>query len=575
MTARVRAHAPAADPDLILAQLAATPGFDRLLTLTPEFAAATPDTILAILQEATRFAGTTLASLNDVADAEGCRLEHGRVLTAPGHKEAWRAYVDGGWSTLDGAPAQGGQGLPLALAVAVQEVMDRACPAFGMLPVPQRAAVRLLEAYADADLRAAWVPNLIAGIWAATICISEPNAGSDVNRIQTRAEHLADGRWMITGEKCWISYGDHDLAARIGHCVLARTSAGLSLFLVPDTDAKNTRHVHVRRVEHKLGLHASPTCALGFEAAPGHLLGIEGRGLQQMFVMITQMRLATGAEGLGIAGGAADLALAYAQERIQGAPAGAPGTALAVAIAAHPDVQCLLLGMAARVETLRGLVLSGAVFADLARFEPEPERRADAEALLQWLLPIIKTYGGEAAFDVASDAIQVFGGAGYTTDWPVEQMLRDARVLTIFEGTTGIQALDLLNRRLLRGDRRGYRVFHETARAAASSCPPPERAALEHCLDLLDDAAQFLLTNDTPGAREAGATAFLHLALLAATGWVAARLCVLPPDDAARRRLVACARHTLTTLPARAAQHHAATCQGAALVCQFQALVQL
>jgi hypothetical protein len=340
---------------------------------------------------------------------------------------------------------------------------------------------------------------------------------------------------------------------------------------VPDTDAQGVRRAHVRRIEHKLGLHASPTCALGFEAAPGRLLGVEGRGLQQMFVMITQMRLATGAEGLGIAGGAADLALAYARERLQGAPAGA---AQAVPIAAHPDVQRMLLGMAARVETLRGLVLSGAVLADLARFETEPDRRVDAEALLQWLLPIIKTTGGVVAFDVASDAIQVFGGAGYTTDWPVEQMLRDARVLTIFEGTTGIQALDLLHRRLLRSDRRGYRVFQSTARAAASACPPLARAALDQCLDLLDDAAQFLLSNDTPGAREAGATAFLHLASLAATGWVAARLCVLPPDDATRRRLVACATHTLTTLPARATQFHAATCRGVALVDLFQALAE-
>jgi len=571
MTTRVRAHAPAADPALILAQLMATPGFDRLQALTPAFAEATPETILAILQEATRFASTTLATLNDVADEDGCRLASGRVLTAPGHKEAWRAYVEGGWSTLDGAQAQGGQGLPQALAVSVQEVMDRACPAFGMLAVPQRAAVRLLEAHANADLRAAWLPNLTAGIWAATICISEVNAGSDVTRIRTRAERLENGGWAITGEKCWISYGDHDLAPRIGHCVLARTSAGLSLFLVPDADAQGARHVHVRRIERKLGLHASPTCALGFEAAPGHLLGVEGRGLQQMFVMITQMRLATGAQGLGIAGGAADLALAYAQERLQGAPAGATHP---VAIAAHPDVQRMLLGMAARVETLRGLVLSGAVLADLAKFETEPERQADAEALLQWLLPLIKTEGGEAAFDVASDAIQVLGGAGYTTDWPAEQMLRDARVLTIFEGTTGIQALDLLNRRLLRGDRRGYRVFQNAARAAASACPPPARAALEHCLDLLEDAAQFLLANNAPGAREAGATAFLHLASLAATGWVAARLCVLPPTDATQRRLIACATHALTTLPALAAQRHAATCRGGAASGLFQALLQ-
>ncbi len=570
-----RARAPAADPALIAAQLAATPGFHRLLTLTPGFAQATPETVLAILAEATRFATRTLAALNETADAEECRLVDGRVLTARGHKEAWLAYASGGWTSLDGMAEQGGQGLPLALAVAVQEVMDRACPAFGMLPVPQRAAVRLLDAYADADLRAAWLPRLTAGDWAATICISEADAGSDVSRIRTRATH-ADGVWVVTGEKCWISYGDHDLTPRIGHCVLARTgdAGGLSLFLVPDTDPQGVRRVHVRRIEQKLGLHASPTCALGFEAAPGHLLGVEGRGLQQMFVMIANMRLATGAEGLGIAGGAADLALAYAQDRVQGVKQGASGTARAVPIASHLDVQRQLLEMAARVETLRGLVLSGAVLADLARHEDAPAPREDAEALLQWLLPIIKTEGGEAAFAVASDAIQVLGGAGYTRDWPAEQMLRDARVLTIFEGTTGIQALDLLHRRLLRGDRRGYRAFQTAARGAAGSCPAPQRAALDDCLDKLDDAARWLLASDCPRAQEAAATAFLHLAALAARAWVAARLCVLPEDDAAARRLQACGTHMLDTLPGLAAQHHAAIRQTATVEHLFPALLE-
>jgi alkylation response protein AidB-like acyl-CoA dehydrogenase len=491
----MRAGTGAADAALIARQIEATPGLERLRGIDGGCAAATPETVLAVLAEAARFAATVLEPFGAVADRAGCTLTQGRVRTAPGHRAAWDAFVAGGWTTLDGDPAQGGQGLPLALAVAVQEVMDRACPAFNMLAVPQRSAARLIGAYGDAAMRTAWLPRLIEGAWAATICISEPEAGSDLSRIRTRAARDADGRWLITGEKCWISFGDHDLAPRIGHCVLARTQAAddrLSLFLVPDWLDGARNGVVVRRVEEKLGLHASPTCALGFEGAVGALIGAEGRGLQQMFVMIANMRLATAAEGLGIAAGAADVALAYAQQRRQGRIDGQP-----VAIAAHADVQRMLLGMAARVEVLRGLVLSAAVAADLARLEPDPAARVDQAALLQFLLPIVKTLGGEWGFEVASEAMQVLGGAGYTRDWPVEQMLRDARILSILEGTTGIQALDLMQRRVLRDDPAGYRVFMAAARASRGG------AALELCLDLLEEAVAWLTAHaaDQTGGR--------------------------------------------------------------------------
>ncbi|HKT84683.1 MAG TPA: acyl-CoA dehydrogenase family protein [Novosphingobium sp.] len=559
----MRGVVPPADSRLIAIQFEAAPGLSRLRALKESFGVATPDLVEAVLDEAARFSSGFLAPLNDIGDRQGCALIDGRVRTPAGHREAYDAYVAGGWTTLDQPVDRGGQGLPLSLAFAVQEIFDRGCPAFGMLPVPQRSAARLIAAFGDAAMKAEWLEPLIAGEWAATICISEADAGSDLGRLRTRAERLGDGEWAITGEKNWISFGDHDLTARIGHCLLARTAGveGLSLFLVPDSFGEERNGVVVRRIEEKLGLHVSPTCALGFEGARGHLIGTEGRGLQQMFVMITNMRLATGAQGLAIAAGAADLALAYARDRRQG---GSPNP---VPINRHPDVQRMLLEQAAKVEVLRGLLLAAANYGDLGACEPDEGARKDAAALLQWLLPLVKTTGGEFAFEVASDAVQVLGGAGYTREWPAEQMLRDARVLTIFEGTTGIQALDLLHRRL-HGDRRGLRTFLALARKDAVSAQAG--GALLPVLDLLEDAAERLIATADPRAAEAGATAFLHLAALAATGWIAARLVAIEDSSREAERLRAAGRHWLTLLLPRARAHHAESLAGLDLLEGFE-----
>ncbi len=524
---------------IIAKQLSIAAAADEVAALGGSFAEATPELIAQILHSAGRYAEEHLEPLNKVGDRDGCRLIDGRVITPTGHRAAWDAFVEGGWLALDAPVELGGAGLPNALAIAVQEIFDAACPAFGMMPVPQKASARLLHAHGDEAIKAEWLPRLMSGEWGATICISEPDAGSDVRRIRTKATLADDGGWRISGEKCWISFGDQDLTARIGHFLLAQSGTGISLFLVPSwLETREQRNpITVRRIEEKLGLHLSPTCALGFEDAHATLIGEEGKGLQQLFVMIVNMRLATGVQGAGIAASAYAVAKGYADERKQGGHGPQP-----VAISEHADIQMLLLGMAARLETLRALNFAVANHADLARSSPDPEIREQATALNGWLLPIVKTLGGDAGFENASDAIQILGGSGYTREWPVEQALRDARVLTIFEGTTGMQAQDLLLRRLLKGGE-SYRAFVAIAAKDAPDCPA--LAALKETVTRLSDPV--LSRRDL----EAAATPFLRLATLAAQGWAAARLIAHDDGTPQAKHLSAAAHYFLSDLASR------------------------
>ena len=503
----MRAQCPAPDLSQVARQIELSWRISDIRSIDEGWANATEETCMAVLEGADRFARDVLEPLNAAMDREGCNLVDGRLKTTPGHPEAWNEYVEAGWPTLEAPEQWGGQGLPAVLAFAAQEMFDRVCPAFGMLPVPQRSAFRLLSAFASDVIKSEWLPRLASGEWGATICVSEAGAGSDLARARSSAVPNEDDTWSVTGEKCWISYGDHDLAEQIGHVVLAQSTDAEgkrrpSLFFVPTVLPDGSRNtVETRRIEHKLGLHGSPTCSLGFEAATGWLLGEAGRGLAQLFVMIANMRLAVGAMGLGIAAGAADVAASYAAERKQG------GRPEQVPIEQHVDVQLQLLDLTVPTVLLRGLLFATANANDLAS-------RGDAAAglLAAWLLPIVKTTGGETAFDVASAAIQVLGGAGYTSEWPVEQALRDARVLTIFEGATGIQALDLTHRRLIVDDA-SYQAFL----AASAHCEDPR---FRTCLAHFSGAAGWLKGN--PDKADAGATAFLHLAACAALAWIAA-----------------------------------------------------
>ena len=547
---------PPIDTAAMRAHIELAAGMDRLRELLgPD--APPPELLGAILDEAARFSDDWLTPFNRTADQSGCRLENGRVQTAAGHKEAWDAYREAGWIGIDQPASAGGQDLPLFMLVACQEIFDRGSVAFGMLSTSQRGAARLIAAHGDEDLKAEWLDKLVSGEWAATICISEPEAGSDVGRIRTLAVPSEEGDWRITGEKIWISFGDHDLAPRIGHCILARTpgaapgGAGLSLFLVPDRiGAAGTRNsIVVRRIEEKLGLHGSPTCALGFENARAHLIGTPGRGLAQLFTMITTMRLMVAVQGLAVAGAATDVAFAYARERRQGGPPAEPPPP----IERHADVQRVLSTMASRVETLRGLTIAAAVHADIGRHSPDAAERDQSLALVQWLLPILKTFGGETAFETASDAIQLLGGAGYVRDWPLEQLLRDSRVFTIYEGTSGIQALDLLHRRLRRDGGVRLDAFMTVARAEiARTNAAREAQALETVLDLTADAAARLAAS----RQDAGAYPFLRLAAFAATSWIALRLANAAPVNSTVSGLAAAGRYWLAAAPHRARQEH-------------------
>jgi 3-(methylthio)propanoyl-CoA dehydrogenase len=525
----------------LAAAITTAPGFDQLGQCS-RLAPVSPQELVPILDQALRFAADQLDPLRPVADRIGCRLENGRVVTPPGHKEAWQAFIETGFPLLDLPEEHGGLAMPRVVSMAVQEIMDRSCPAFGMLALCNRSAARLIGAHADPETRAEWLPHLAAGDWGATICISEADAGSDAGRMRAIGE--PDGNsWVLTGEKTWISFGDHDLTDRIGHCALARTATarGLSLFLVPDGFGEGSRNrVTVHRLEEKLGLHGSPTCVMGFDRAQAILIGEEGRGLQQMFTMITNMRLTVGAMGLGIAQGALDVGLRYASERKQGGPRDAPP----VPIADHPDVQRMLLDMASEVMLLRGLAYAAAVQADIADHHSDERVRTEAGAATSWLLPIVKTLGGEIAFSSADTAIQVLGGAGYTREWPVEQALRDCRVLTIFEGTTGIQALDMLHRRLGREQGEPLRAF---ARLASATTQGEGRARLEEALDLLSRIGG-ALAGAEPVAAEASATDFLHLATAVARAWIAVRQ--LDHEDPRQRALAA---HWLSSFDARLA----------------------
>jgi alkylation response protein AidB-like acyl-CoA dehydrogenase len=421
------------------------------------FAEATPDLSDAILDGAGAFAAGMFAPLNRVGDEIGARWADGKVVMPAGFREAYRAYVEGGWGTLAGPPEHGGQGLPLVLATVVMEDLGSANMGFSLIMMLTPAAVEALKHHGTPEQRETWLPRLVSGEWNGTMNLTEPQAGSDVGALKTRAVRQDDGSYRIKGQKIFITYGEHDLTDNIVHLVLARTpeapegTRGISLFLVPkfrlgaDGAPGEPNDVRCVSIEHKLGIHASPTCVMSFgdeEDCTGWLIGEEQGGMRAMFTMMNNARLNVGLQGVSIAERALQGAMAYARERVQGARAGGPGRE-PVAIIEHPDVRRMLLRMQALTQGARALAYYAAGQTDRASLGDSAARaRADL------LTPLVKAYGTDVGVEVASLGVQVHGGMGFIEETGAAQHYRDARIAPIYEGTNGIQAADLVGRKI-------------------------------------------------------------------------------------------------------------------------------
>lgn len=415
-------------------------------------------TLVQVVDEAARFSREVLAPLNAIGDREGCTWREGIVRTPAGFAEAYRQYRDAGWPSLPCDPSVGGQGLPLVAQIAVQELTAGANLAWTMYPGILHGAYECIHRFGSPALHDAWLGKLVSGEWLATMCLTEPGAGSDLGQIRTRAAWLDEeaGTVHVTGEKIFISGGEQDLTENIVHLVLARTpeaptgSGGLSLFIVPKVLANGERNgVHCTGIEHKMGIRGSATCSMAFEGATGYLVGAPHRGLEAMFAMMNSARLHVGASAVGLAQGAYEMAVRHASERVQSRVPGAePGTP----IARHPAVWRLLEGQRVAVEGARLLLYRAALAIDEANYADTPQARAQADALAALLTPIVKAMLTEQAFAGANDALQVFGGYGYVEETGISQFVRDARIPMIYEGTNEIQAIDLLVRKIVRDD---------------------------------------------------------------------------------------------------------------------------
>jgi len=497
-----------------LADLAALPGFED----------ATPETVRQILAESARLAQDGFAPLNAIGDREGAHLQDGKVVLPAGFAEVYRDYAAAGWNGLAADPAHGGQGLPFALSVAVQEQFTAANMAFSLCPMLSLSAIEALQAHGDAGMKAHYLPHLVSGNWTGTMLLTEPQAGSDVGALRTSAVPADDGSYRLRGQKIFITWGEHDLAENIIHFVLARLpdapagSKGISLFMVPKYLLDANGRPGVRNdiacvaLEHKMGIHASPTCtmALGEEGAcVGWLVGEPHGGLAAMFTMMNHARINVGVQGVAIAERAWQDARAYAAERIQFGP-----------IIAHSDVRRMLMTMAALTQAARALVYANAAAVDRAHKEPDATRRAYWKRRADLLTPISKAWATDIGIEVTSLAIQVHGGAGYIEETGVARHYRDARIAAIYEGTNGIQAMDLAGRKL-RLDNGAALAELEAAMAADVSAWRDEaaRAAMMAALERLAQARTAMMAHDQAGLG-AAASPFLALCGGVVGGWL-------------------------------------------------------
>jgi alkylation response protein AidB-like acyl-CoA dehydrogenase len=528
--------APLKDMRFVLKELA---GLAEVAEL-PGYGEADPDTVDAILEEASKFSSQVLDPINYSGDSEGSKWKDGAVTTPKGFKDAYRKYVEGGWGALPFPSEWGGQGLPKLVATAVEEMLTSANMSFSLCPLLTQGAIHALELAGSEALQKVYLGRMVAGDWTGTMNLTEPQAGSDLALVRSKAVREGD-HYRISGQKIFITYGEHDLAENIVHLVLARTPdapegvKGISLFVVPkflvkpDGSLGERNGARCASIEHKLGIHASPTAVMVYENAVGYLVGEENKGLSYMFIMMNAARFSVGLEGVAIAERAFQRALAYAKERLQGRDLAGGGT---VPIIRHPDVRRMLMLMKSQTEAMRALAYVVAAALDAAGRHPDKKLREQNQAFVDLMIPVVKGWSTETGIEVASLGVQVHGGMGFIEETGAAQHLRDARITTIYEGTTGIQANDLVGRKIAReggetakGWLAHLKAFDAELAKSSHADVKAIRTSLAAGAVAVGDCVEFIVANAGKDvmAAFAGAVPFLKLMGIVAGGWQMAR----------------------------------------------------
>jgi alkylation response protein AidB-like acyl-CoA dehydrogenase len=532
-------QAPIRDTQFILNEVL---NIDRFLNL-PGFESATPDLIDAILTEGGKFIENVLFPLNQVGDLEGCtRNSDGSVTTPTGFKDAYKQYCEAGWGTLSAPEEFGGQGLPHVISMAFEEYMASGNMAFAMYPGLTHGAISSILAKGSQAQKEKFVPKMVSGKWTGTMNLTEPHCGTDLGLIRTKAVPNNDGSFAITGMKIFISSGEHDLAENIIHLVLAKTPGapdsvkGISLFIVPkfivndDGSLGDRNALSCGSIEHKMGIHGNSTCVMNYDGATGYLVGDENKGLAAMFIMMNVARLGVGQQGLGIAEVAYQNAVHYSSDRRQGRALTGPQDIdqKADTLFVHPDVRRMLMDAKAFTEGMRALCLRGAFLADMIHSAPTEEMRVASDDILSLLTPVIKGYGTDKGYEVATNAQQVFGGHGYIGEWGMEQYVRDARIAMIYEGANGVQAMDLVGRKLAQNGGRAVQLFFklvdDECTAAKGGVMADFAERLEKANGELKAATMWFMQNGmaNPNNVGAGAHHYMHIMGIVALGlqWI-------------------------------------------------------